>query len=161
MLRRLAAIVAVLMLAACTPSGRATPAASAEPTAQTGLGGKSSAVAPRDVDSLQFMMPSGNIGCHLDTEFVRCDIRDKAWAAPPQPADCELDWGQSLSVGAEEASFTCAGDTVLGPDEETLPYGSAVQAGDFVCESASANVRCWNDSSGHGFTLARERYEIF
>jgi hypothetical protein len=152
--------MALLILAACSPGG-ASPSPTATPTAQTGLGGKSSAVAPRDVESLQFMMPSGNLGCHIDVEFVRCDILKKSWEAPPQPADCELDWGQSLSVGAEEAGFSCAGDTVLGPDEETLAYGSSVQAGDFICESSSANVRCWNDATGHGFTLARERYEIF
>ena len=105
-------------------------------------------------------MPSGNIGCHIDPEFVRCDIRTKSWEAPPQPADCELDWGQSLSVGADDAGFGCAGDTVLGPGEN-LPYGDSVRAGDFICESSSTNVRCWNDRTGHGFTLARERYELF
>lgn len=156
---RLVGVVATLALVACTPSADKV---TSEPTAQTGFGGKpSEAAAAREVDgSYLFMMPSGNIGCHLDPEFARCDIGAKSWEPPPKPDDCELDWGSGLVVDAEDVTFGCSGDTVLG-GSEVLPYGDAVRSGDFICESASANVRCRHEPTGHGFTLARERYTTF
>ena len=92
---------------------------------------------------------------------MRCDIGRKSWSAPAKPADCELDWGTGLSLqGADEATFTCAGDTVLGA-EEKLEYGDSLRAGDFLCSSDSKAMRCENVSSGHGFTLAIARYTVF
>jgi hypothetical protein len=61
---------------------------------------------------------------------------------------------------AEEATFTCAGDTVMGAKEK-LAYGGALRAGDFTCRSDSTAMRCENTESGHGFTLAIERYRLF
>ena len=127
------------------PSGAASP--SPEP--------------PEKVSEANFVSPSGNIGCYLDKSGARCDIGRKNWEPPPAPADCDLDWGAGISVsGTKEATFTCAGDTVLGAQEK-LAYGTAVRAGDFTCSSDSKAMRCENTKSGHGFTLAVERYDLF
>jgi hypothetical protein len=116
---------------------------------------------PRAVEEANFVSPSGNIGCYLDKSGARCDIVRRNWEPPPAPEDCSLDWGGGISVyEAEEATFTCAGDTVIGAKEQ-LAYGSALRADDFTCSSDSTGMRCENTESGHGFTLAIERYRLF
>ena len=61
---------------------------------------------------------------------------------------------------AEKATFTCAGDTVLGAKDK-LGYGKSLRAGDFMCSSDSKAMRCENVTSGHGFTLSVEQYNLF
>lgn len=113
------------------------------------------------VTEAHFLSPSGNIGCYLSTDSARCDIAKKSWTPPPAPADCELDWGSGISVNKTgEATFTCAGDTVLGAKEK-LAYGSALRAGGFLCSSDSRAMRCENTESGHGFTLSVAQYNLF
>jgi len=120
-----------------------------------------SLAAPVAVSAANFVSPSGNIGCYLDKSGARCDIVRKNWQPPPAPADCDLDWGFGIAVDqAKEATFTCAGDTVLG-GKEKLAYGTSLRAGDFTCSSASKAMRCENTKSGHGFTLAIEQYNLF
>jgi len=144
------------MLAACSAPSKDDP----QPSAAAGLGDRASPSVTRDVETLQFSMPSKNIGCYLDKGAARCDIVAKTWKPPAKPADCQLDWGNGMSVGPADASIVCAGDTVLGA-KEILEYGQAVRAGDLVCESASAGVRCFNEPTGHGFTLSRQSYTLF
>ncbi|MGW4946828.1 DUF6636 domain-containing protein [Actinoplanes sp. NPDC004185] len=116
---------------------------------------------PEKVSEANFVSPSGNIGCYLDESGARCDIVRKNWQPPPAPADCDLDWGSGISVHqAEEATFTCAGDTVLG-GKQMLAYGKSLRAGDFLCSSDSKAMRCENTESGHGFTIAIEQYNLF
>ncbi len=164
---RAGAAVMLVLLVGCAPSGRSaapTPA----PAASAGLGDRDpapvtpSGVVTREITaSYGFVMPSKNIGCFMSVESARCDIAEKAWKPPPQPADCDLDWGNGVSVGADgEATITCAGDTVLGGSQK-LPYGEAVRVGDFVCASAATGVRCVNEASGHGFALSRQAYDLF
>jgi hypothetical protein len=151
-----ALVVLVMLLAACSAPAEVT----SQPSAASGLGDRASPSVTRTVESIQFSMPSKNIGCYVDKGSARCDIVAKTWEAPAKPADCRLGWGSGLSVASADASIVCAGDTVLGA-EEILGYGQAVRAGDMICESESAGVRCFNDSSGHGFTLSRQSYNIF
>lgn len=124
-----------------------------EPEAKTGLG-------ERNTTTRQFTLPSKNIGCLVTAESARCDIGEKTWQPPAKPADCRQAWGSAITVTAEGATLTCAGDTVMGA-AEILDYGKAVQVGDFVCNSASAGVRCTHAPSGRGFTLARAEFKTF
>jgi len=146
MARALVLICVVFALVGC---GGSEP----DPEAKTGLGGPSTA-------SRQFTLPSKNIGCLVTTESARCDISEKSWKPPAKPADCKQAWGNAVTVTAEAATLTCAGDTVMGA-AEILAYGKAAQVGDFVCTSASSGVRCTHAPSGHGFTLARQEYTVF
>lgn len=153
-----ALIMLAVALSGCSASPRESSAAS-----NSGIGDapSPSAVAAQVVDEANFLSPSGNIGCYLDKSGARCDIVRKTWQPPPAPADCDLDWGAGVSVGqADEASFTCAGDTVLGAKDK-LAYGESLRAGDFLCSSDSTAMSCSNTVSGHGFALAREQYELF
>lgn len=108
-----------------------------------------------------FTSPSGNIGCYITGQGVRCDIRDHDWPTPARPASCELDYGSGLSVNRTgRGHFVCAGDTTLqaGPP---LAYGSKRSAGRFTCTSRTSGMRCINRRNGHGFALSRESHRRF
>lgn len=108
-----------------------------------------------------FNSPSGNVGCVLGTDYVRCDIAERDWAPPPQPADCDLDYGQGIGLGAgEPATFVCAGDTTLGRTE-VLDYGQSIARGSLQCDSAETGITCLDRNTGHGFTISREVYQLF
>lgn len=164
---RVATGAVLLLPAGCTPSGP-TASPTPTPTAGAGLGDRdpgpvtpSGAVTREITASYDFVTPSKNIGCFVSAESARCDIVTKSWKAPPQPADCDLAWGNGMSVTADgEAAVVCAGDTVLGASQ-VLPYGEAVRVGDLVCTSAETGVRCADEPSGHGFTLSRQAYALF
>ena len=108
-----------------------------------------------------FVSPSHNIGCAITDTSVRCDIRQKSYRDPPQPSSCQLEYGQSLSVGLEgPAEFTCVGDTVLGA-HQILPYNSSTEVGDFGCTSRETGMTCYNLSTRHGFLISREIVNVF
>ena len=108
-----------------------------------------------------FVSPSGNIGCAMSKESVRCDVKSHTYQDPKPSADCQdLEYGDSITLdGDSAATWTCHGDTVFGTDSE-LPYDASITLGPFRCDSAQAGVTCSNEDSGHSFTLARERYEL-
>ncbi|MEV4638535.1 DUF6636 domain-containing protein [Actinoplanes sp. NPDC049548] len=166
-----------MALAGCSSSSgsRTDPAVTPTAASNAGLGdapassassassapSASPVASPQVVTEAAFVSPSRNIGCYLSVDGARCDLAKKNWSAGPAPADCELDWGFGVAVGKTgQANFTCAGDTVLGAND-ILEYGQALRAGDFRCDSGSAGMRCENEASGHGFTVAKERYDFF
>lgn len=125
----------------------ATGLASAAPAGAEGLVG--------------FTSPSGNIGCYVDTDYVRCDIADRDWAAPPRPADCEFDYGQGIAFGiGEPPAFVCAGDTALGAGD-ALGFGQTVNSGPMSCTSLESGVSCHDTTTGAGFSIARQGYTLF
>ena len=113
-------------------------------------------------DIVGFTSPSGNIGCMLDDDFVRCDIAERNWAPPPRPADCPdvTGYGQGIELQSTGSPrFVCAGDTALGGGP-ALPYGQSRSRGDISCSSEPSGMRCVN-TDGRGFTLSREDYSVF
>jgi hypothetical protein len=121
--------------------------------------------APVDEDVQEFTAfrsPSGNVGCYLDVDYVRCDIAEKNWSPPPRPADCEFDYGQGITmVPGGSAEFVCAGDTALVPDGNPLPYGESVTAGPLRCDSAESGITCRDTETGKGFSISRDEYQLF
>lgn len=108
-----------------------------------------------------FVSPTHNIGCVMDKQAVRCDIRDHSWQSPPKPKSCELDYGGGVVVGhSGKAEFVCAGDTTLeaGP---VLAYGESVRKGRFRCTSMETGMRCVNRRNGHGFLLSKQKVRLF
>jgi hypothetical protein len=113
-------------------------------------------------DIVGFTSPSGNIGCMLSDDLLRCDIAARDWSPPPRPADCPdfTDYGQGISVHPYgPATFVCAGDTALGGGP-ALPYGQFQAGGGMSCNSEPSGMRCSN-SDGHGFTISRRAYTLF
>jgi hypothetical protein len=108
-----------------------------------------------------FTSPSGNIGCQIDREAVRCDIAERDWEPPPPPADCQLDYGQGIMLTAGgEAALVCAGDTALAPGAQELPYGQSIAAGLLRCESSESGMSCRDVETGRGFRISRQGYEL-
>lgn len=108
-----------------------------------------------------FTSPTGNIGCFIDRRSVRCDIRERDWDPPQAPADCQLDYGQGISLTAGGApDFVCAGDTAQDAGE-ALPYGQSIAAGLLRCESEQSGMTCRDVETGRGFSIAKQGYELF
>ncbi|MBL7262038.1 DUF6636 domain-containing protein [Paractinoplanes lichenicola] len=141
-----------------SPTPTPTPV-TAPPSAKAGFGGPEPAA--QSVTEEMFQTPSKNIVCALTSSEVRCDIAKKSWAPPPEPADCDFDWGNGLVVTGGKVTFTCASDTVLGSARITLEYGEAIRAGTVRCDSASSGLKCRDVDTGHGFTLATANYTVF
>jgi len=115
----------------------------------------------RVTDLTGFTSPSGNIGCYIDPTYVRCDINERSWSPPPPPPGCDLDYGQGIAMepgGA--ADLVCAGDTALGGGSP-LPYGQSIGAGVLRCASAETGMTCNDVTTGRGFSLSKEGYQLF
>ena len=171
MTARLIPLVVLLLVgatSACAGSDgqQDKPAPPAGSGARAGFGGRTTtpptAAEVREVDQMAFVTPSTNIGCFLETTTVRCDIGRKNWAPPAKPANCSLDWGNGVSVNTSKAAnFICAGDSLLGSTSVVLPYGHAVRAGAFLCDSELVALHCENTKTGHGFTLSVQDYHLY
>jgi hypothetical protein len=107
-----------------------------------------------------FSSPSKNIGCAMEASYVRCDINQRSWTAPPPPPSCEFDYGNGMIISKGTAAVACTSDTVLG-QEQVLGYGQAMRVGSSVCSSSPAGMRCVDQTSKHGFVLAKEGYTVF
>lgn len=136
--------------------------------ALAGMLGASGLAAGQALDFNQgFSLPSGRLQCQLDASgsaaTVRCDVLQPTFTRPSRPADCPLEYGDSLYVGVSgNAAFTCHGDTVVDPARPlpVLAYGQLWQRAGLTCRSSLAGVRCLNIDA-HGFELARAKYRIF
>lgn len=156
-----ALLLAVAAVAGCASTG-GTPSSAPSPadSARQALGAVPSP-AVTSVSEANFRTPSKNIACVLTRESVRCDIGRKKWVAPSKPADCELEYGSGMFIEDGRASFICAGYSVLGAATTTLAYGQGLRAGDIMCDSESFALRCVDEKTTHGFTLAIEQYNLF
>lgn len=108
-----------------------------------------------------FTSPTGNIGCIADETMVRCDIRKSSWKLKPNP-DCQLDWGNGLSVADGPGEIVCAGDTTMNSGPE-VAYGTINMVGPFECmtNETGNSMRCENMNTGHGFEMDPATYKTF
>jgi len=143
----------------------ATTALATATTSSTATGGSPAAEAPKHTVHVEtFLTPTGNIGCVIVSALARCDIVARAWSLPPRPSSCPqiVNFGQGLEVGpTSPARFVCAGDTARNQASQKLPYGTASEIGSFVCVSRATGLTCTSSSSGHGFQISRQRYQLF
>ena len=174
-----AVVVGLVALAGCSSDGSnksASPTTTATTAPETTVGAGAPKAAtnggaattgptttrPPDVSLDGFITPSGNIGCAMGPGGGRCDIRDHTWTAPPKPAECQLDYGDSIeSSGSGVPTFGCHGDTVIIQGSTVLAYGQRSRQGSFVCDSEQAGVTCTNEATKHGFFMSRDSYRIF
>jgi hypothetical protein len=158
---KVAALVLAGALAGCSALGSGSGAKPTHTVSAHAVLGGAPPPAVRDVREATFRTPSKNIACALTSKSVRCDIVRKNWQPPPKPADCELDWGSGTFIENGRANFICAGDTVIGAATTTLAYGNALRSGDLMCDSESVALRCLDEKTGHGFSLAVAQYSLF
>ena len=112
-----------------------------------------------------FQSPTGNIGCMAivrEISEIRCDLRQLTPSFTRRPADCDLDWGDSFAIGANDrkGSLVCHGDTVFDQNAAVLDYGLNAAFGPFTCTSAKTGMTCTN-ASGQGFSIARASQSVF
>ena len=142
-----------------TTSATSAPASS---VATTRASTTTSTTRPPDLAIGSFQTPTGNIGCVVASGIARCDIKQHTWTPPPKPANCNLDYGNGLTLDVQgPARVSCAGDTVLDPSARVLPYGQRTRQGSIVCDSEQAGVTCTNESNTHGFFLSSASYRLF
>lgn len=97
-----------------------------------------------------FSAPSGNILCETREDAVFCTVLEYQFETP-QGCDGEVtvrvdeDGGTSLACAEP---VTSAGSA--------LDYGDSAATGTLACTSSEANVECWSQVTGDGFTIARE-----
>jgi hypothetical protein len=123
-------------------------------------------------ETVEFSSPTGNIHCLLAQEpttveaaAVECAMEEHDWTAPPRPSDCPLDWGEFIAVSTTgPADFTCRGDAIFAiADPLPLPYGDTIIDDERTvsCTSERTGMTCRSESTGAGFTISRESYELF
>jgi len=144
---RLMFSLALLACAACSPE---TPAP-AEPPAEV-------ATTPAPGTAVEFMAPSGNIGC------VYIPAGGTAVYQPAEPgAELQCDriapsytrivlpeTGAARVVETQERGC-CSG--------QTIAYGDRWAEGPYTCDVTDAGVSCAS-SAGHGFTLSRSQADV-
>lgn len=128
-----------------------------EPTVERSGESKITPIEPVPSGQPSFKSPTGNIGCQLTAKSVRCDILEFDYARPPAPADCPVDYGDSITLKSTGPAFyTCHGDTAVDPGAPVLAYGDTATNGPFVCESSEEGVTCGIAETGQGFNLSRQ-----
>jgi hypothetical protein len=163
---------ALLILAGCgssednggtttTTGGSVTTESGTQAQAASLNSARDSGLKPSVGNLYEFVSPSKNIGCVLDPQGARCDIREYTWKNPPKPASCEFDWGGTLHVSGKHAGeIGCISDSAAG-GKDTLAYGTYVQNKRLRCTSQTSGMTCKNLRTGHGFFVSRERYRVF
>ena len=127
-------------------------------------------------DMYQFLTPSGNIGCNMETHaegwaYVWCRLRDETWVEP-QDAVCavgnvpgstgepapylQLRQGESPCLGFVMSQLFFSGPYA----PPTLAYGQTHTVGTITCGSAPSGVTCSDTSTGRFFRVSRESYEV-
>lgn len=116
-------------------------------------------------DLLFFRTPTGNINCLIatgDYAEVRCDMTFLTPSFTTPPPGCDLDWGNSFTVGLSDrvGQLACVGDTVRDANAIELGYGKNLSLGGFDCSSAITGMTCTNPA-GHGFMIAKAKQSLF
>ncbi|WP_291797744.1 hypothetical protein [Brevibacterium sp.] len=102
-----------------------------------------------------FVVPSGNIGCTIDSERARCIIKSWDFTPPEAPDSCDMDkWGSVVVANRDGAGFSCT-EANFPVGAETLEYGQSVSAHGMSCHSSEQGVRCEADETEAGFQIAR------
>lgn len=105
-----------------------------------------------------FGSPSGNVSCMIYGGVARCDLRTHTYSAPARPPYCDLEYGDSISVGTRgKAYFTCHGDTLFG-SSTVLRYGQTTRVGSLQCTSLTTGMSCVNLRTGHGFLISKSKH---
>lgn len=134
----------------------------------------SAAVAHAGNDHYQFLSPTGNIACTMDSSgpaYAVCKVREHVWPTPAT-GSCELASvpGTTGKPGADlqlaEGDRPCLGSNIGqvffdGTDAPaSLDYGRSYIAGTITCGTEPSGVTCTDARTGHYFRVSRESYEL-
>ncbi len=141
---------------------RAMPSTAGAPgsggTGSSGSPTASATTSAPDGAALRFVSPSGNIRCAIGTQGARCDIIQRDWEPPAQPASCQQRWAPGVYVDSRGSGLVCDDTSVSGG--APLEYGESVIRGVYRCDSDESGMRCTNTATGRGFAVARAAYRL-
>lgn len=149
---KLRSLLFVAALAACSPP----PAVEAPPEAAPPASAE--AVAATQGVSIEFMAPSGNIGCVYtpaggtavyQTADGRAEL--KCDRSEPEYVRVVVSETGPARIEPTDERGCCSG--------ETIQYGQSWSEGAFTCNVGEAGLTCTNRER-HGFTLSRSRAEV-
>lgn len=147
---KLAHLLFAAALAACSPAP--APAPEATPETETSQTPAAPGV------SIEFMAPSGNIGCIYtpaggtavyQTADGRAEL--KCDRSEPEYVRVVLPETGPARIEPTDERGCCSG--------ETIEYGQSWSEGAFTCNVSEAGLTCTNRER-HGFTLSRSRAEV-
>lgn len=105
--------------------------------------------------------PSQNISCEIYDYSVSCSILERSYKANGQQ-DCSSRLF-SITVRDSLPRLDCGEEHLGVPGQPVtrLQYGSSARSKNYACTSETTGMTCWNQKTGHGFTIYREGYETF
>lgn len=118
---------------------------------------------PAPVDAISadlIQSPSLNISCEIGADSVSCSIAERYYAENGQE-DCDA---SLFSLTTTDSTALACGEEFIGVEGQqvhTLEYGTSVANDSYACSSEETGMTCWNQWTGHGFTLNRNAYETF
>ncbi|WP_396931887.1 hypothetical protein [Mycolicibacterium sp.] len=126
---------------------------------------------------IQFLAPSGNIGCQLGTApdgsaFAWCKADEHSWIAPqshtcpranvpgaigePGGENLQLAEGQAPCFGFVMSQLFFSGQYA----PPTLHYGDRRSVGSITCTVDPAGVTCADSKTGNSFQMSRDAYTL-
>jgi hypothetical protein len=139
-----------LMLGAALAAVLAMPAIAAEVELEA-----------NDSGQIEFVMPSGNIGCIVTPEGGT-DVYEPEDGGPEIMCDRVEPEYVRVVLGTDSAEEL---DEVADPSccgaEQVLEYGEWAEIEGFLCYSKATGLTCTTDDESHGFSMARAGIETW
>ncbi|TPG33564.1 hypothetical protein EAH80_14880 [Mycobacterium hodleri] len=144
-------------------------------TAAAVVTGVASPTVHAEASRIQFLTPSGNIGCQLDrtpegSSFAWCKANEHSWVAPqssvcprgnlpgaigePGGEDVQLAEGQAPCFGFVMSQLFFSGQYA----PPIVAYGERRSMGAITCSVEPAGVTCTDGTTGKFFRLSRDSY---
>lgn len=114
-----------------------------------------------------FKTPSENVGCDIQKDSLNCGVASYRESKPHGKTGQYANWWVNIdaqTVGAKNdppAYFPQGASIDDHAPTETVPYGTTVYYGRYVCHSAQEGLTCWNSNNGKGAFITRERTYFF
>jgi hypothetical protein len=113
------------------------------------------------LQSAQFVVLGGNVGCSLHAGGLRCTVKRRDWTGPAQPRSCRSGWGNTIELPDKGAAkFICGRASAIAVGAKLIPNGWDDRVGRFTCQVRSIGVYCFS-TSGHGLTMSRAGFATY
>ena len=118
---------------------------------------------------IQFLSPSGDVGCQMGTApsgvaFARCTADQHSWAAAESDVCFDAAGGDDVALAEGEAPCVGTGMSPLFFTGHSAPpslnRGDQRSVGSITCTVEAAGVSCGDSTTGNGFRVSRERYQL-
>jgi len=113
-----------------------------------------------DNDQIEFVMPSGNIGC-IYTPEGGTDTYEPAGGGPELACDRVEPSYVRVILGPKGKAkrYNDVGDASCCGSDNVFDYGEIREMGPFSCSSETTGLTCMRGS--HGFSMSRKAIEVY